>query len=51
MKMRKTIKQLEKENKIYRNALERIKDIENNPHLIFICDGDRKEVIVEREEK
>ena len=20
-----------------------IKDIENNPHLIFICDGDRKE--------
>ena len=28
-----------------------IKDIENNPHLIFICDGDRKEVIVEREEK
>ena len=31
--MRKTIKQLEKENEIYRNALERIKDIENN-HLV-----------------
>lgn len=28
-----------------------IKNIEDNPHLIFICNGDRKEVIVEREEK
>lgn len=27
-----------------------IKNIEDNPHLIFICDGDKKEVIVEREE-
>ncbi len=26
------------------------KDIDNNSHLIFICDGDKKEVIVEREE-
>ena len=28
-----------------------IKNIEDNSHLIFICDGDKKEVIVEREEK
>lgn len=28
-----------------------IEDIENNPHLIFICDGDCKRVIVEREEE
>lgn len=28
-----------------------IKDIENNSHLIFICDGDKRKVIVEREEK
>ena len=27
------------------------KNIEDNPHLIFICDGDKKEVIVEREEE
>lgn len=27
-----------------------IYNIENNSHLIFICDADRKEVIVEREE-
>jgi len=27
-----------------------IKHIEDNPHLIFICDADKKEVIVEREE-
>lgn len=27
-----------------------IKDIDNNSHLIFICDGDKKEVLVEREE-
>lgn len=27
-----------------------IKDIDDNSHLIFICDGDSKEVIVEREE-
>ena len=26
-----------------------IADIENNDHLIFICDGDSKKVIVERE--
>jgi hypothetical protein len=28
-----------------------LKDIENNSHLIFICDGDKKEVKVEREEE
>lgn len=28
-----------------------IKNIDNNSHLIFICDGDNKEVIVEREEE
>lgn len=28
-----------------------IKNIEDNSHLIFICDADRKEVIVEREEQ
>ena len=28
-----------------------LKDIENNSHLIFVCDGDKKEVIVEREEE
>ena len=28
-----------------------LQDIENNPHLIFICDGNYKRVIVEREEK
>lgn len=27
-----------------------LQDIENNPHLIFICDGNYKRVIVEREE-
>lgn len=27
-----------------------IKDIVSNSHLIFICDGDKKKVIVEREE-
>ena len=25
-----------------------IGDIENNSHLTFICDGDKKEVLVER---
>lgn len=28
-----------------------IGDIENNAHLTFICDGDKKEVLVEREEE
>ncbi len=28
-----------------------LKNIEDNPHLIFICNGDKKEVIVEREEE
>ena len=28
-----------------------IHDIERNSHLIFICDGNYKRVIVEREEK
>jgi hypothetical protein len=28
-----------------------IGDIENNSHLIFVCDGDKKEVVVEREEE
>jgi len=28
-----------------------IKDIENNSHFAFVCDGDNKEVIVEREER
>ena len=28
-----------------------IADIENNSHLIFVCDGDKKEVVVEREEE
>lgn len=28
-----------------------LKDIEANSHFVFICDGDNKEVIVEREEK
>ena len=27
-----------------------IGDIENNSHLIFICDGDKKVILVEREE-
>lgn len=27
-----------------------IKNIDDNPHLIFICDADKKEVILEREE-
>lgn len=27
-----------------------LEDIENNSHLIFICDGNYKRVIVEREE-
>lgn len=27
-----------------------IKDIENNPHLIFVCDADSKKVIVERDD-
>lgn len=26
-----------------------LQDIENNSHLIFICDGDNKKVIVESE--
>ena len=26
-----------------------IEDIENNNHLIFVCDGDTEKVIVERE--
>ena len=26
-----------------------IKNIEDNKHLIFICDGDKKKVIIERE--
>lgn len=25
-----------------------IKNIEDNPHLIFISDGDKKEIIIER---
>lgn len=28
-----------------------INDIENNSHLIFICDGDSKKVKVDREEE
>jgi hypothetical protein len=28
-----------------------LQDIENNSHLIFICDADNKKVIVEREEE
>lgn len=28
-----------------------IKNIEDNHHFIFICNGDRKEVIVERVEE
>jgi hypothetical protein len=28
-----------------------IGDIENNSHLIFICDADKKIVLVEREEE
>jgi len=28
-----------------------LQDIENNSHLIFICDADSKKVKVEREEK
>ncbi len=28
-----------------------IGDIENNAHLIFICDADKKEILVEREEE
>lgn len=28
-----------------------IGDIENNSHLIFVCCGDEKQVIVEREEE
>lgn len=28
-----------------------LKDIEDNEHLIFMCDGDKKKVIIEREEK
>lgn len=28
-----------------------LKDIENNSHLIFVCDGNYKRVIVEREEE
>lgn len=28
-----------------------LKNIEDNPHLSFICDGDKKEVKVEREDK
>lgn len=28
-----------------------IQDIENNPHLIFECDGDYKQVIVSKEEE
>lgn len=27
-----------------------LRDIERNSHLIFICDGDNKKVIVERED-
>lgn len=27
-----------------------LEDIDNNNHLIFICDGDSKTVFVEREE-
>ena len=26
-----------------------LKDIDNNSHLIFVCDGDYKSVLVERE--
>lgn len=26
-----------------------LNDIENNKHLIFICDGDKVEVLVEKE--
>lgn len=29
----------------------RLEDIENNKHLVFICDGDSKTVKIEREEK
>ena len=28
-----------------------LRDIENNSQLVFVCDADNKEVIVEREEK
>lgn len=28
-----------------------IQDIENNPHLIFICDGDTKKVQIGREKE
>lgn len=28
-----------------------LKDIGDNEHLIFICDGDKKKVIIEREEQ
>lgn len=28
-----------------------IGDIENNSHLIFICEGDKKVILVEREEE
>lgn len=28
-----------------------INDIENNKHLIFVCSGDKFEILVEREEK
>ena len=27
-----------------------LQDIECNPHLIFVCDGDSKKVKIEREE-
>ena len=28
-----------------------LQNIEDNPHLTFVFDGDKKEVIVEREDK
>ena len=28
-----------------------LNDIENNKHFIFVCSGDRMEVLVEREEE
>jgi hypothetical protein len=35
----------------FKYSVIRLEDIDINPHLIFICDGDYKKVIVESEKE
>ena len=39
------------ENREFNYGTITLQDIEKNSHLIFICDGDYKRVVVEKEEE